>query len=140
ARVHPQVKMNFLMSPMLVVAYALIGRVDVNLMEDPLSYDPNGNPIYLKDIWPTQEEINQTIQEAMRKEDFEEVYDDLFDGVEEWKKLAAPQGKEFIWDDASTYMREVHFFKDLPTEPVEHTEVEHSRALLVSGDSTTFEL
>lgn len=137
ARVHPQVKMNFLMSPMLVVAYALIGRVDVNLMEDPLSYDPNGNPIYLKDIWPTQEEINQTIQEAMRKEDFEEVYDVIFDGDEEWKKLAAPQGKEFIWDDASTYIREVPFFKDLPTEPVELTEIEHARVLLYLGDSVT---
>lgn len=137
ARVHPQVKMNFLMSPMLVVAYALIGRVDVNLIEDPLSYDPNGNPIYLKDIWPTQEEINQTIQEAMRKEDFEEVYDVIFDGDEEWKKLAAPQGKEFIWDDASTYIREVPFFKDLPTEPVELTEIEHARVLLYLGDSVT---
>lgn len=137
ARVHPQVKMNFLMSPMLVVAYALIGRVDVNLMEDPLSYDPNGNPIYLKDIWPTQEEINQTIQEAMRKEDFEEVYDVIFDGDEEWKKLAAPQGKEFIWDDASTYIREVPFFKDLPTEPVALTEIEKARVLLYLGDSVT---
>lgn len=137
ARVHPQVKMNFLMSPMLVVAYALIGRVDVNLIEDPLSYDPNGNPIYLKDIWPTQEEINQTIQDAMRKEDFEEVYDVIFDGDEEWKKLAAPQGKEFIWDDASTYIREVPFFKDLPTEPVELTEIEHARVLLYLGDSVT---
>lgn len=137
ARVHPQVKMNFLMSPMLVVAYALIGRIDVNLMEDPLSYDPNGNPIYLKDIWPTQEEINRTIQEAMRKEDFEEVYDVIFDGDEEWKKLAAPQGKEFIWDDASTYIREVPFFKDLPTEPAALTEIEKARVLLYLGDSVT---
>src|SRR5690606_9726401 len=99
ARVHPQVKMNFLMSPMLVVAYALIGRVDINLMEDPLSHDPNGEPVYLRDIWPTQEEINQTIKDAMRKEDFKEIYDVIFDGEEEWQNLLAPEGKEYIWDN-----------------------------------------
>jgi len=137
ARVHPQVKMNFLMSPMLVVAYALIGRVDVNLMEDPLSYDPNGNPIYLKDIWPTQDEINQTIREAMRKEDFKDIYDVIFDGDEEWKKLEAPKGGAFIWDEDSTYIREVPFFKDMPTEPSPLTEIENARVLLYLGDSVT---
>lgn len=137
ARVHPQVKMNFLMSPMLVVAYALIGRVDVNLMEDPLSYDPNGNPIYLKDIWPTQAEINETIKEAMRKEDFEEVYDVIFDGEEEWKKLEAPQGNEFMWNNDSTYIREVPFFKNIATTPSPLTEIEKARILLYLGDSVT---
>lgn len=137
ARVHPQVKMNFLMSPMLVVAYALIGRVDVNLMEDPLSYDPNGNPVYLKDIWPTQDEINRTIKEAMRKEDFKEVYDVIFDGEEEWKELEAPEGKEFIWDNDSTYIREVPFFKELSAEPSPLREIESARVLLYLGDSVT---
>ncbi|PRD46483.1 aconitate hydratase AcnA [Sphingobacterium haloxyli] len=137
ARVHPQVKMNFLMSPMLVVAYALIGRVDVNLMEDPLSYDPNGNPVYLRDIWPTPEEINRTIHEAMRKEDFKAVYDIIFDGDEEWRKLAAPEGEEFIWDDESTYIREVPFFNDISTEPSPLTEIERARVLLYLGDSVT---
>src|SRR5690606_17244339 len=75
ARVHPQVKMNFLMSPMLVVAYALIGRVDVNLIDDPLDYDPNGNPVYLKDIWPSRDEITETIKACMKVEDFKDVYD-----------------------------------------------------------------
>lgn len=137
ARVHPQVKMNFLMSPMLVVAYGLIGRVDVNLMEDPLSYDPNGNPIYLKDIWPTQEEISQTIKDAMRKEDFKEVYDVIFDGNEAWKQLVAPEGREFIWDDGSTYIREAPFFQDLPAEPSPLTDIERARVLLYLGDSVT---
>lgn len=137
ARVHPQVKMNFLMSPMLVVAYALIGRIDVNLMEEPLSYDPNGNPVYLKDIWPTQAEINQTINEAMRKEDFKEVYDVIFDGDDAWKALEAPKGKEFIWDENSTYIREVPFFQDIPVEPAPLQEIESARVLLYLGDSVT---
>ncbi len=137
ARVHPQVKMNFLMSPMLVVAYALIGRVDVNLMEEPLSYDPNGNPVYLKDIWPTQDEINDTIATAMRKEDFKEVYDVIFDGEEEWKKLEAPEGSEFMWDNDSTYIREVPFFKNISAEPSPLTEIENARILLYLGDSVT---
>ncbi|WP_187444005.1 aconitate hydratase AcnA [Sphingobacterium phlebotomi] len=137
ARVHPQVKMNFLMSPMLVVAYALIGRVDVNLMEEPLSYDPNGNPVYLKDIWPTQDEINDTIATAMRKGDFKEVYDVIFDGEEEWKKLEAPEGSEFMWDNDSTYIREVPFFKNISVEPSPLTEIENARILLYLGDSVT---
>ncbi len=137
ARVHPQVKMNFLMSPMLVVAYALIGRVDVNLLEDPLSYDPNGHPVYLRDIWPTQDEINQTINEALRKEDFKEVYDVIFDGGDEWKKLEAPKGKEFIWDDNSTYIREVPFFQELPAQPTALQDIENARVLLYLGDSVT---
>ena len=74
ARVHPQVKMNFLMSPMLVVAYALAGRVDIDLIHNPIDYDPNGEPVYLKDIWPTREEIQQTINNCMKQDDFEEVY------------------------------------------------------------------
>src|SRR5690606_25613139 len=83
ARVQPQVKMNFLMSPMLVVVYALVGRVDVDLINDPIGYDPNGLPVYLADIWPSQEEILDTIQESMRVEDFKNVYDVIFDGDEE---------------------------------------------------------
>ncbi|TCK83416.1 aconitate hydratase AcnA [Albibacterium bauzanense] len=137
ARVHSQVKMNFLMSPMLVVAYALVGRVDVNLLEDPLSHDPNGEPVYLKDIWPSQEEINQTIREAMRKEDFKEVYDVIFDGEEEWKKLLAPQGKEYTWDDASTYIREVPFFQDISVDPLNPQDIYSARVLLFLGDSVT---
>src|SRR5690606_13955895 len=111
ARVHPQVKMNFLMSPMLVVAYALVGRIDVNLLEDPLAYDPNGEPVYLRDIWPSQDEINATIQQAMKQEDFQDVYDVIFDGEEQWQKLEAPLGKQYTWDQTSTYIREVPFFK-----------------------------
>ena len=137
ARVHPQVKMNFLMSPMLVVAYALVGRVDINLIEDPLGYSDTGEAVYLKDIWPTQEEINNTIKQAMKKEDFEEVYDVIFDGEEQWKSLDAPAGNEYAWEDSSTYIREVPFFKDISIEPQGLNDIIDARVLLMLGDSVT---
>src|SRR5690606_39582756 len=94
ARVHPQVKMNFLMSPMLVVAYALVGRVDINLIEDPLGYSDTGEPVYLKDIWPTQEDSHTTIKQAMKKEDLEEPSDVIFVREEQRKRLESTAGNE----------------------------------------------
>ncbi|GGC25746.1 aconitate hydratase A [Parapedobacter defluvii] len=137
ARVHPQVKMNFLMSPMLVVAYALVGRVDVDLLNDPLSYDPNGNPVYLRDIWPTQQEIVDTINQCMRTSDFKEVYDVIFDGGDDWKKLTAPQGKNFEWNEQSTYVQEAPFFKNISSEPVPAQDINNAKVLLYLGDSVT---
>lgn len=137
ARVHPQVKMNFLMSPMLVVAYALVGRVDVDLINDPLAYDPNGEPVYLKDIWPTQEEINETIRNNMRTEDFKEVYDVIFEGENDWKSLEAPTGTNYIWDPESTYIQEVPFFKDIQETPEPVRDIQEARVLLWLGDSVT---
>lgn len=137
ARVHPQVKMNFLMSPMLVVAYALVGRVDVDLLNEPLSYDPNGNPVYLRDIWPTQEEITDTINRCMRTSDFKEVYDVIFDGGDDWKKLTAPQGKNFEWNEQSTYVQEAPFFKNISSEPVPAQDITRANVLLYLGDSVT---
>lgn len=137
ARVHPQVKMNFLMSPMLVVAYALVGRVDIDLINDPLGYDPNGLPVYLKDIWPSQEEINQTIKDSMRVEDFKQVYDVIFDGEAQWQKLSTAEGMEYIWEDSSTYIKEVPFFKDLSETPEPPRDIKDARVLLLLGDSVT---
>lgn len=137
ARVHPQVKMNFLMSPMLVVAYALIGRVDVDLMTEPLSYDPNGEPVYLKDIWPTQKEINDTIAACMSAGDFKEVYDVIFDGEEQWQSLKAPGGENYEWDSHSTYIHEVPFFKDIQKVPAPVKDIHNARVLLYLGDSVT---
>jgi len=137
ARVHSQVKMNFLMSPMLVVAYALVGRVDIDLINDPLGYDPNGLPVYLKDIWPTQDEINQTIKESMKVEDFKQVYDVIFDGEEQWKNLSTAEGNQYIWEDDSTYIKEVPFFKDLPETPENPKDIKNARVLLLLGDSVT---
>jgi len=137
ARVHPQVKMNFLMSPMLVVAYALVGRVDVDLINDPLSYDPNGNPVYLKDIWPTREEIVQTINDCVKQEDFKQVYDIIFDGSEDWQQLQVNLDQNFEWDRESTYIKEAPFFENLQAVPEPVTDIHNARVLLYLGDSVT---
>ncbi len=137
ARVHSQVKMNFLMSPMLVVAYALVGRVDIDLMNDPLGYDPNGLPVYLKDIWPSQEEINQTIKNSMKVEDFKDVYDVIFDGEEQWQNLPTAEGNQYVWEENSTYIKEVPFFKNLSETPDTLTNIKNARVLLYLGDSVT---
>ena len=125
------------MSPMLVVAFSLVGRVDIDLLHDPLDYDPNGEPVYLKDIWPTQEEINETIKACMRVEDFEKAYSVIFEGEDDWKNLIAPEGTKYVWDDHSTYIQEAPFFQDLSTAPEKLTDIKAARVLLFLGDSVT---
>lgn len=137
ARVHPQVKMNFLMSPMLVVAYALSGRVDVDLINDPLSYDPNGNPVYLKDIWPSREDIMNTINDCVKQSDFKEVYDVIFEGSEDWKNLEVSLGENYEWSQDSTYIKEAPFFENLKPHPDPVQDIEKARVLLYLGDSVT---
>lgn len=137
ARVHSQVKMNFLMSPMLVVAYALVGRVDIDLINEPLGYDPNGEAVYLRDIWPSQDEINKTINDCMKVEDFKEIYDVIFEGNDAWKELEAPTGTAYQWDDHSTYIQEAPFFKDISENPEALQNIEGARVLLYLGDSVT---
>ncbi len=137
ARVHPQVKMNFLMSPMLVVAYALIGRVDVDLINDPISYDPNGNPVYLRDIWPSREEIVQTINDCVKQSDFQEVYDVIFDGSTDWQNLEVSLDQNFEWDNQSTYIKEAPFFENLKATPDPISDIKDARVLLYLGDSVT---
>ncbi|WP_337085707.1 aconitate hydratase AcnA [Elizabethkingia anophelis] len=137
ARVHPQVKMNFLMSPMLVVAYALTGHVDIDLTTEPLQYDPNGEPVYLKDIWPTREEIQKTINECLKQGDFEEVYDVIFDGSEDWQNLEVNLDQNFEWDQNSTYIKEAPFFENISADPDSVTDIKDARVLLYLGDSVT---
>ena len=137
ARVHPQVKMNFLMSPMLVVAYALVGHVDIDLIHDPLDYDPNGQPVYLKDIWPSREEIQKTINECMKQEDFEEVYNVIFDGAEDWQNLEVNLDQNFEWRKDSTYIKEAPFFENINATPDVVTDIKNARVLLYLGDSVT---
>lgn len=137
ARVHPQVKMNYLMSPMLVVAFAIAGRVDIDLINDPISYDKNQLPVYLKDIWPTDDEINEVLQEVLTPKDFDKNYSEIFDGNEIWRNLEIPKGKLYEWDKASTYIKEIPFFKDISETPPALTNIEDARALLVLGDSIT---
>ena len=137
ARIHPQVKMNFLMSPMLVVAYALAGRVDIDLINEPINYDPNQEPVFLKDIWPTNQEINDIMREVLTPADFESSYCDIFEGNEIWQNLEVPQDKLYHWSDESTYVKEVPFFKDLSALPEAICNINNARALLVLGDSIT---
>jgi aconitate hydratase len=137
ARVHPQVKMNFLASPMLVVAYAIAGRVDINLLEEPLAYDPNNRPVYLKDIWPDQAEINQMIQKAVDQKDYEETYAHIFEGEDQWQQLEAPDTMDYQWSDDSTYIKEAPFFRDISPEAEALTDIHGARVLLKLGDSVT---
>ncbi len=137
ARVHPQVKMNFLMSPMLVVAYALTGRVDVDLIHDPIDYDPNGQPVYLKEIWPSRDEIQGTINECLKQDDFKEVYDVIFDGSTDWQNLIVSLDQNFEWNPNSTYIKEAPFFENLNATPDAVTDINDARVLLYLGDSVT---
>jgi len=136
-RVNPLVKANYLASPMLVVAYALAGRVDIDLASEPLGYDPNGEPVYLKDIWPTQEEIQKAIRESLSPEYFKEEYAHVFEGDERWKTLDAPSGELYEWDPNSTYIQEPPFFKDMPLEPPPPRDIKGARVLALFGDSIT---
>lgn len=137
ARVHPQVKMNFLASPLLVVAYAITGRVDVDMLNDPLGYDPNGEPVYLRDIWPTQEEINEAVAAAVKQEDFRDTYSVIFEGDDQWKGLLAPTGQDYHWSNESTYIKEAPFFYNLPDVPAAAENITDARVLLMLGDSVT---
>ncbi|MFB9055163.1 aconitate hydratase AcnA [Mariniflexile ostreae] len=137
ARVHSQVKMNFLMSPMLVVAYAIAGRVDIDLTQDPISYDKNGLPVYLKDIWPTDDDINSILARVLSPQDFAKNYDEIFEGNAIWKNLKIPEGKLYQWDADSTYIKEIPFFRDISAAAPALEDIKEARALLVLGDSIT---
>jgi len=137
ARIHPQVKMNFLMSPMLVVAYAIAGRVDIDLINEPISYDSNQEPVYLKDIWPTNDEINEVLSRVLSPSDFAKNYGEIFEGNEIWRNLKVPTGKLYDWDENSTYIKEIPFFHNISENPKPLKNIENARALLVLGDSVT---
>jgi len=137
ARVHPAVKMNFLMSPMLVVVYALAGRVDIDLDKDPVGYDPNLNPVYLKDIWPSQEEIMEQMNKVLTPGDYEKNYGEIFQGNEQWQSMKAPDTEDYEWDENSTYIKEAPFFKDISAEPHEPGDIKGAYPLLKLGDSIT---
>ncbi|RYJ44214.1 aconitate hydratase AcnA [Flavobacterium beibuense] len=137
ARIHPQVKMNFLMSPMLVVAYAIAGKVDIDLISEPISYDPNLQPVYLKDIWPSDDEIHEVLRSVLSPEQFANNYGTIFEGNEIWQNLKVPDEKIYVWDETSTYIKEAPFFKDLPDNPQPLKDIKNANVLLVLGDSIT---
>ena len=136
-RINPDVKMNYLASPPLVVAYALAGTMDIDLYDEPLGEDKNGEPVYLKDIWPETHEIAETVQEAVQSDMFRKSYGEVFDGDERWNSLTVPEGESFAWDEDSTYVRQPPYFADLPIEPEPTRDIESARVLAVLGDSVT---
>jgi aconitate hydratase len=137
ARIHPQVKMNFLMSPMLVVAYAIAGRVDIDLINDPISFDPNQQPVYLKDIWPTDDEIYDMMSRVLSPNDFAKNYEEIFDGNEIWRSLIIPDDKLYEWDKASTYIKEAPFFYNISDHAEPLNDIHSARVLMVLGHSIT---
>jgi aconitate hydratase len=136
-RIHPQVRANYLASPPLVVAYALAGRMDIDPYKEPLADDAKGNPVYLRDIWPTPEEINEQIRKSVSSEMFKKEYSNVFDGDERWKKMPTPEGELFAWDANSTYVREAPYFERMTKAPLEPKDIKGARVLAVLGDSIT---
>jgi aconitate hydratase len=136
-RISPDVKMNYLASPMLVIAYALAGTMDIDILNDPLATNDAGEAVYLKDLWPTQAEIEEVIGSSISSEMFKERYADVFTGDERWRSLPTPEGNTFEWDDASTYVRKGPYFDGMPAEPAPVQDVSGARVLLKLGDSVT---
>jgi aconitate hydratase len=136
-RIHPDVRMNYLASPPLVVAYALAGRMDVDLQNEPLGTGPDGAPVYLRDIWPSLHEVVTSVQENVGADMYTRDYADVFSGGESWKRLEVPAGDRYAWDEVSTYVRRPPFFDELAPEPSPLTDVSGARVLALVGDSVT---
>ncbi|HKN43152.1 MAG TPA: aconitase family protein, partial [Propionibacteriaceae bacterium] len=136
-RINPDVKMNYLASPPLVVAYALAGTMDIDLMNDSLGTDEQGNDVYLADLWPAEAEIDEIIASAIGAEMFTRSYADVFAGDEQWQSLPTPEGEIFDWDADSTYVRKPPYFDGMPAEPTEVEDISGARVLLKLGDSIT---
>ncbi|MER6974919.1 aconitate hydratase AcnA [Nocardioides sp. NPDC000445] len=136
-RINPDVKMNYLASPPLVIAYALAGNMNLNLFEDPLGQDQDGNDVFLKDIWPTPAEVEETIATAISSDMFTKDYSDVFAGDERWQNLPTPTGDTFTWDEESTYVRKAPYFEGMAKTPAPVTDIEGARVLLKLGDSVT---
>ena len=136
-RINPDVRANYLASPPLVVAYALAGTVDVDLVNDPLGEGADGSPVYLKDIWPSQAEVAHEIEGALDPDIYRRQYADVYTGNEQWNDVDVPSGDLYEWDPDSTYIQEPSFFKDLSPEPEPFRDIEGARVLVKVGDSVT---
>ena len=136
-RISPDVKMNYLASPPLVVAYAIAGTMDHDFEKDSLGNDKDGKPVYLKDIWPSPEEIQSVIDASISSEMFTKDYASVFDGDHRWKSLATPTGKTFEWDTKSTYVRRPPYFDGMPKQPTPVTDIAGARVMAILGDSVT---
>ncbi|MFY9718054.1 MAG: aconitate hydratase AcnA, partial [Candidatus Cybelea sp.] len=136
-RIHPQVRANYLASPPLVVAYALVGRMDVDLTTEPLGTGSDGRPVYLSDIWPSNHEINATMARCIGEEMFEREYSRVFDGDENWRDLPSATGERYNWDPRSEYVKRPPYFDGMPEQPPALEDVHGARAIAVLGDSVT---
>jgi aconitate hydratase len=136
-RVNPLVRSNYLASPPLVVAYALAGRVDIDLASDPLGTGKDGEPVYLRDVWPTTSEIEQTVRHSVRTEFFEKQYSEVFQGDQTWNAIRIPEGSNYQWTDDSTYIKHPPYFEDMTDPATALSDLSRLRALCVLGDSVT---
>ena len=136
-RIHPLTKLSYLASPPIVVAYALAGTVNIDLASEPLGHDPNGEPVYLRDIWPGQDEVRDAVRSALSPELFAAEYGDVFAGDENWNRIAVPEGDLYAWDPDSTYVREPPFFLGLDLATPAVRPIEGARVLALLGDSVT---
>lgn len=136
-RIHPQVKMNYLMSPPLVVAYAIAGTMDIDLANDVIATDKDGQPVYLKDLWPSSAEIQAVVDQAITSQMYSQGYQDVFAGDERWQQLPTPKSQQFQWDPQSTYVRHPPYFENMPAQPSPVTDIHGARVLAKLGDSVT---
>src|SRR4029079_14281874 len=136
-RVHPEVKMNFLASPPLVVAYALAGTLELDLNTEPLGTASDGAPVYLKDLWPAPVEIADFVQRNISSEMFRKSYASVYEGDERWRGIKVPAGKVYSWDDNSTYVKNPPYFEGMTMRPAAVGEIRGARVLALLGDSVT---
>ncbi len=137
ARIHPKIRANYLASPPLVVAYGLAGKMDIDLENEPVGTNDEGEEVYLEDIWPDTAEIHETIHDSVSPELFEQKYASVYEGDERWEALDAPTGDVYEWDDESTYIREPPFFQEFPLEEPGVADIEDARCLMTLGDTVT---
>ena len=136
-RIHPLVRSSYLASPPLVVAYALAGTVDMDMTEQPVGFDRDGNPVHLHDLWPSPEEVNRVVEEAVQVEMYKREYEHIFAGDKHWQEMAAPTGDTYAWDPKSTYVQEPPYFVDMADAPAPLQEIRDARVLVKVGDSVT---
>ncbi|HEY7099956.1 MAG TPA: aconitate hydratase AcnA [Terriglobales bacterium] len=136
-RINPDVRANYLMSPPLVVAFALAGRVDVDLRKDPIGKGRDGAPVYLSDIWPTKREVDEAIQQSISSEMFRKSYGEVYEGDDRWRSLPVPKGDTYKWESDSTYIRRAPYFDDMKVQPSPVTDIRKARVLAILGDSVT---
>ena len=136
-RINSEVRANYLMSPPLVVAFALAGRIDIDLRKDAIGKGKDGNPVYLADLWPMQREVEEAIQQSVTAEMFSKTYAEVFEGDERWRGLKIPKGQTYAWEKDSTYIRRAPYFEGMKIKPSPVEDIKRARVLAVLGDSVT---